>query len=462
MGLEDSMGEGALVEGSGNGAALYYVFDALICARTLYALFKAYFRGKFERQGLLGTESRLQNNVLSGPDASAEKAPKKKIRVYMDGCFDMMHFGHANALRQARMLGDELVVGVVPDHEILAHKGPPVMNNYERRRAVEAVKWVDEIIDDVPYEVSDSFLERLLTEHKIDFIVHGDDPCIGKDGKDAYLAVRKAGRFRTIKRTEGVSSTDIVGRMLLCTRNHHLDGSDSMDQEEKVSTEMKNISSSSSSTSLQGQQVRSLAQGSQDGQPFTRVTTFLPTTRRLLQFAGGAKAPKPGDRVVYMDGAFDMFHCGHIETLAAAKARGDFLLVGIHDDATVNAHRGRNFPIMNLHERTLSVLSCRYVDEVIIGAPWTVTEDMITTMNISLVVHGTYYDQTLNQELETAYAIPRSLGIFEEIPSQSALSVSEILDRIVNNRGQYIKRQEKKTAQEADYFEKHKTFVQEL
>jgi len=60
------------------------------------------------------------------------KKTKKKVRVYMDGCFDMMHYGHANALRQARALGDELVVGVVSDEEIKANKGPPVMSMDER------------------------------------------------------------------------------------------------------------------------------------------------------------------------------------------------------------------------------------------------------------------------------------------------------------------------------------------
>lgn len=42
-----------------------------------------------------------------------KKSGKKGVRVYMDGCFDLMHYGHANALRQAKALGDELVVGVV-------------------------------------------------------------------------------------------------------------------------------------------------------------------------------------------------------------------------------------------------------------------------------------------------------------------------------------------------------------
>lgn len=57
---------------------------------------------------------------------------KKHVRVYMDGCFDLMHYGHANALRQAKALGDELVVGVVSDEEIIANKGPPVLSMEER------------------------------------------------------------------------------------------------------------------------------------------------------------------------------------------------------------------------------------------------------------------------------------------------------------------------------------------
>lgn len=50
---------------------------------------------------------------------------------------------------------------------------------------------------------------------------------------------------------------------------------------------------------------------------------------------------------------------GHIEFLKRAKQMGDYLLVGIHDDQTVNAIKGVNYPLMNLHERVLSVLACR-------------------------------------------------------------------------------------------------------
>ena len=60
----------------------------------------------------------------------------------------------------------------------------------------------------------------LFTKHKIDYVVHGDDPCLLPDGTDAYGYAKKLHRFKMIKRTEGVSSTDIVGRMLMCTRDN--------------------------------------------------------------------------------------------------------------------------------------------------------------------------------------------------------------------------------------------------
>ena len=73
---------------------------------------------------------------------------------------------------------------------------------------------------DAPYELSPEFLHELFTKHRIDYVVHGDDPCLLPDGTDAYAYAKKLHRFKMIKRTEGVSSTDIVGRMLMCTRDN--------------------------------------------------------------------------------------------------------------------------------------------------------------------------------------------------------------------------------------------------
>ena len=67
------------------------------------------------------------------------------IRAWADGCYDMVHFGHANSLRQAKALADHLTVGVHTDEEITMHKGPPVFCEEERYRMVRAIKWVDEV-----------------------------------------------------------------------------------------------------------------------------------------------------------------------------------------------------------------------------------------------------------------------------------------------------------------------------
>lgn len=83
------------------------------------------------------------------------------------------------------------------------------------------MKWVDEVIADAPYEITEEFMKRLFNDHKIDYIIHGDDPCLLPDGTDAYALAKSAGRYKQIKRTEGVSSTDIVGTtiILFCTKD---------------------------------------------------------------------------------------------------------------------------------------------------------------------------------------------------------------------------------------------------
>nr|GME03145.1 ethanolamine-phosphate cytidylyltransferase-like [Ipomoea batatas]GME19375.1 ethanolamine-phosphate cytidylyltransferase-like [Ipomoea batatas] len=85
-----------------------------------------------------------------------------------------------------------------------------VFEVFSRLTLVSGLKWVDEVIANSPYEITEEFMHRLFNEHKIDYIIHGDDPCLLPDGSDAYALANKAGRYKQIKRTEGVSSTDIV------------------------------------------------------------------------------------------------------------------------------------------------------------------------------------------------------------------------------------------------------------
>lgn len=58
----------------------------------------------------------------------------------------------------------------------------------------------------------------------------------------------------------------------------------------------------------------------------------------------------------------------------------------------MNKRRGGNLPLMNLHERVLSVLGCKYINDVLIDAPLEITPDMIASLKITEVVHGTESD----------------------------------------------------------------------
>ncbi|MCV4626454.1 hypothetical protein OFC18_30720, partial [Escherichia coli] len=69
-------------------------------------------------------------------------------------------------------------------------------------------------------------------------------------------------------------------------------------------------------------------------------------------------------------------------------AKRPYVIAGLHFDQEVNRYKGKNYPIMNLHERTLSVLACRYVSEVVIGAPYSVTAELLNHFKVDLVCHG--------------------------------------------------------------------------
>lgn len=70
---------------------------------------------------------------------------------------------------QAGALGDMLVLGLIPDSEILRCKGPPVMSEEERKTMVESVKWVGEVITgDIP-TVKHPLTEHSLRKHAEEF-----------------------------------------------------------------------------------------------------------------------------------------------------------------------------------------------------------------------------------------------------------------------------------------------------
>lgn len=67
-----------------------------------------------------------------------------------------------------------------------------------------------QIVADAPWEISDAFLDR----HKIDFVAHDEVPYGSDDSDDLYAHLKRRGMFVATKRTEGVSTSDIVARIV--------------------------------------------------------------------------------------------------------------------------------------------------------------------------------------------------------------------------------------------------------
>ena len=120
----------------------------------------------------------------------------------------------------------------------------------------------------------------------------------------------------------------------------------------------------------------------------------------------------------------DLFHYGHVELLRQARALGDYLLVGIHADDAVLAHKRK--PILTMEERVACVSGCRYVDEVLPNAPWVTDRDWIEKHNIQLVVHGNDYSP---EDLNEMHAVPIEMGIFRTVPYTTGISTTDIIRR---------------------------------
>lgn len=107
-------------------------------------------------------------------------------------------------------MGDYLVAGVNSDADILKTKGPTIMNCQERCEIIRHCKFVQNIEPDTIYTPTFELLDKLGCE----YYAHGDDPCIDSEGVDICEKFRETNRFKLFKRTEGVSTTEITGRIL--------------------------------------------------------------------------------------------------------------------------------------------------------------------------------------------------------------------------------------------------------
>ncbi|KAL6170795.1 choline phosphate cytidylyltransferase [Exserohilum turcicum] len=425
-------------------------------------------------------------------------------RIWVDGCFDFAHHGHAGAMLQARQLGQELYVGVHSDEAILENKGPTVMRLDERVTAVEACRWATKAIPRAPYVTSLPW----ITHYGCQYVVHGDDITSDSDGRDCYRYVKQAGRFKVVKRTPGISTTDLVGRMLLCTKSHFIPSLEKrLSGDEGPGDEAERTKAGQEML----QRIKDYATDATGRAPgcdvwywhasrpvkLRRTTTTATVTSPTRPGAHRQESPtspvapvkeekgkfhqlvqgkgvKPGQSVVYVDGGWDLFSSGHIEFLRsvtqaeehrardngwyteeAKKERvektGDdygpvFLIAGVHDDEVINHWKGINYPIMNIFERGLCVLQCKYVHATIFGSPFSLSKAFLQALPYSEPL-TVYHGKTTFMPLQfDPYAVPKSMNIYREIADHGFQNVNaaEIVARIMKGRALYEERQRKK------------------
>ncbi|KAG8732372.1 hypothetical protein FRC10_000954 [Ceratobasidium sp. 414] len=85
------------------------------------------------------------------------------------------------------------------------------MTHLERCECVRHCRWVDEVVADAPWVITQEFID----EHQIDYVAHDEDPYAGSDGsKDIYQFVKDQGKFLPTRRTPGVSTSELLHRIV--------------------------------------------------------------------------------------------------------------------------------------------------------------------------------------------------------------------------------------------------------
>lgn len=129
--------------------------------------------------------------------------------VFTNGCFDILHVGHVRYLREAKKLGDILVLALNSDVSVRAIKGEkrPLVPEDERADIMAALESIDYVI-----LFDDPTPQRLIEYLQPDILVKGGDWTEAAiAGADFVKA--SGGRVITIPLTEGRSTTNIVEKI---------------------------------------------------------------------------------------------------------------------------------------------------------------------------------------------------------------------------------------------------------
>ena len=154
----------------------------------------------------LGTSTVSIEEVTS---LETSKGNKEQVIVFTNGCFDIIHSGHLDLLKEARSYGDKLIVGLNSDKSISKLKGPerPIIGQSERKKILLALKYVDEVIifnEENPL--------KLIKKLKPSILVKGADytkeQVIGGEFVESY-----GGQIKLVKLAKGKSTSNIINKI---------------------------------------------------------------------------------------------------------------------------------------------------------------------------------------------------------------------------------------------------------
>ena len=150
---------------------------------------------------------------VSSADAAASFADDIRSRggtvVFTNGVFDLLHPGHVRYLRDARALGDALIVAVNSDRSVRANKGAnrPINPEYERAEVLLALGSVDATVifdEDTPHAI----ISRIQPDVLVKGADWGEHDIVGRDVVEA-----RGGRVVRIELAPGHSTTELIQRV---------------------------------------------------------------------------------------------------------------------------------------------------------------------------------------------------------------------------------------------------------
>lgn len=137
---------------------------------------------------------------------------------------------------------------------------------------------------------------------------------------------------------------------------------------------------------------------------------------------------KQGDRIVFTNGCFDILHAGHIQYLETAAEKGDRLIIGVNDDASVTKLKGASRPINQLSSRLYLLASLSSVDAVIPFSDDTPLELIKAIMPDVLAKGGDYNVETIVGAKE----VMENGGSVDVIPYVDGFSTTALERRIID------------------------------